>query len=337
MRPLVQAGHSAGRAAGATALAHANIAFIKYWGNRDDDARLPANPSLSMALEALHTVTTVLFDDRLAQDEVTIDGRPASPAARARVSRQLDLVRRCAGWFAAARVVSRNNFPSGVGLASSASAFAALTLAACAAAGLQLDESQLSALARRASGSACRSVPGGFVEWEMGQDEASSFAHSLAPPDHWQLYDVIVLVSSSPKPVSSADGHRLAAGSPLQVARLSAVPGLLAACRQAVLNRDLAALGAIIEQDALLMHAVMLTSQPPLIYWSPATLEVLQAVREWRARGVPTYFTMDAGPNVHLICEAAGAAEVAALAARLPGVLSVLVSAPGGPAHLVEE
>jgi diphosphomevalonate decarboxylase len=321
----------------ASALAHANIAFIKYWGNRDDEARLPANASLSMALEALHTITTVLFDARLPEDDVTIDGQPASPAATARVARQLDLVRQRARLAAAARVVSRNNFPSGAGLASSASAFAALTLAACTAAGLQLDESQLSALARRASGSACRSVPGGFAEWEMGQDDATSFARSLAPPGYWQLRDVIALVSREAKPTSSAEGHRLAAGSPLQAARLAAVPDLLAGCRQALLKRDLAALGTIIEQDAMLMHAVMLTSRPPLIYWSPATLEVLQAVREWRAMGVPAYFTMDAGPNVHLICEAAHATEVAALAARLPGVLSVQVSAPGGPARLVEE
>jgi diphosphomevalonate decarboxylase len=321
----------------ATAVGYANIAFVKYWGNRDDALRLPANPSLSMTLEALHTTTTVQFDDRLREDEVIIDRTPAGAPARARVSRQLDLVRQRAGLSAAARVDSHNNFPAGVGLASSASAFAALTLAACGAAGLRLGERQLSALARRASGSACRSVPGGFVEWEMGRDDASSFAHSLMAPDYWDLRDVIAVVSHRPKTVSSSEGHQLAASSPLHQARLAAVPELLAACRQALLNRDLAALGEVAERDAMLMHAVMMTSQPPLIYWSPATLEVLDAVGEWRARGVPAYFTMDAGPNVHLICEETHAAEVAELATGLPGVLNVVVSRPGCPAHLVAE
>jgi diphosphomevalonate decarboxylase len=321
----------------ATAIAHPNIAFIKYWGNRDDELRLPANPSLSMNLGDLHTTTTVAFDAGLEQDEVIIDGRSAEEAARGRVSTHLDLVRRQAGLRAAARVVTRSNFPAGVGIASSASAFAALTLAACTAAGLNLTEAELSALARRGSGSACRSVPGGYTEWMMGRGNATSFAHSIAPASHWELRDLVVVVSREHKAVGSSRGHGLAVSSPLHAARLLAVPAMLAACKRALLARDLEAMGVLIEEDAVMMHAVMMTSRPALYYWAPATLGVIQAVQSWRAAGLPVYFTIDAGPNVHLICEAGDAAQVESRARALPGVLDVLVSGPGGPARLVED
>jgi diphosphomevalonate decarboxylase len=321
----------------ATAIAHPNIAFIKYWGNRDDALRLPANPSLSMNLGDLYTTTTVAFDKTLERDEFVIDDRPAGEAAFARVSGHLDLVRRRAGTKAHARVVSRNNFPAGAGIASSASGFAALTVAACAAAGLELAEPELSALARRGSGSASRSVPGGYTEWLMGRGNATSFARSVAPPDHWDLRDVVVVVSREHKTVGSSRGHGLAAGSPLHKARVAAAPDMLAACKRALLARDLESMGTLIEQDAVLMHAVMMSSRPPLYYWTPATMAVIQAAQVWRAAGIPVFFTIDAGPNVHLICQAAHVAEVEARARTLPGVRDILVSGPGGPARLVGE
>jgi diphosphomevalonate decarboxylase len=333
----------------ATAIAHPNIAFIKYWGNRDDELRLPANPSLSMNLGELHTTTTVAFDAGLERDEVIIDGQPAEEAARGRVSTHLDLIRQLGGMprpspvasgaarRSATRVVSRSNFPPGVGIASSASAFAALTVAACAAAGLNLTEAELSALARRGSGSACRSVPGGYTEWMMGRGNATSFAHSIAPASHWELRDLVVVVSREHKVVGSSRGHGLAVSSPLHAARLLAVPAMLAACKRALLARDLEAMGVLIEEDTVMMHAVMMTSRPALYYWAPATIGVIQAVQSWRTAGLPVYFTIDAGPNVHLICEAGDAAQVESRARALPGVLDVLVSAPGGPARLVED
>jgi diphosphomevalonate decarboxylase len=320
----------------ATAIAFPNIAFIKYWGNRDDALRLPANPSLSMNLGDLHTTTTVAFNEDLGQDKVIIDDQPAEEAARARVSSHLDLIRQRAGFRTAAHVVSRNNFPAGAGIASSASGFAALTVAACAAAGLTLTEEALSALARRGSGSACRSVPGGYTEWQMGLGNAGSFARSVAPAEHWDLRDVVAVVSREHKVVGSSGGHGLAVSSPLHAARVAAVPAMLAACKRALLARDLRAMGPLIEQDAMMMHAVMMTSRPPLFYLTSATMEIIQAVQGWRADGIPVYFTVDAGPNVHLICEAKDAAAVEAQTRALPGVLGILVSRPGGPAHLVE-
>ena len=322
----------------ATAVAPSNIALIKYWGNRDDGLRLPANASLSMNLGDLVTTTTIAFDENLERDEVAIDEQPAEEAARARVSGHLDLVRELARLRGVpARVVSRNNFPVGAGIASSASGFAALTVAACAAAGLALTEREVSALARRGSGSASRSVPGGYTEWITGHTNTSSYARTVAPADHWDLRDVVVVVSREHKAVGSSRGHGLAVSSPMHKARVAAVPPMLEACKRALMARNLGAMGVLLEQDAVMMHAVMMTSRPALYYWTPDTMAVIQAVQSWRAEGIPVYYTIDAGPNVHLICEPNDAADVEALARALPGVLDILVSGPGGPARLVEE
>lgn len=320
----------------AAALAHPNIAFIKYWGNRDDALRLPASGSISMNLDGLQTRTSVTFDPALAADTLTIDGLPAAGPALERVSGFLDLVRQMAGIGLRAAVVSENNFPMGTGIASSASAFAALALAASRAASLALSEGELSRLARRGSGSACRSIPGGFVEWLPGADDAESYAVSIAPPEHWNLSDCIAIVSTEHKATGSARGNTLAATSPLQAARLADAPRRLDLCRAAILGRDFAALAAIAELDSDMMHAVMMTSTPPLFYWQPATLTVMQAVREARAGGLPVCYTVDAGPNVHVICEARAAGQTVALLARLPGVRQVLQAGVGGPARLIE-
>jgi diphosphomevalonate decarboxylase len=319
----------------ATACAHPNIAFIKYWGDRDPELRLPANDSLSMNLAGLETVTTVSFDADLPDDTVTIDGVEAGGLARHRVVAHLDRVRRLAGLEASAQVTSRNNFPAAAGIASSASAFAALSLAACAAAGLRLDERALSRLARLGSGSACRSVPAGFVEWHAGTSDQTSFGYSIAPPEHWDLCDLVAVVSAQPKPVGSREGHGLADTSFLQPARVASVPLRLTACRAALLARDLTTFGLLIEEDALAMHAVMMTSRPSVLYWEPATLAVLRGLREWRAQGLAAYFTIDAGPNVHCLCRRADAPALEARLRAVPGVSEVLVAGPGGGAKLV--
>lgn len=318
----------------ATALAHPNIAFIKYWGNVDDDLRLPANPSLSMNLGNLQTVTTVTFDDGLTGDELIINNSPVSGPALERVTAHLDLVRAQAGLRMPALVESHSNFPMGSGLASSAAAFAALSVAGAAAAGLSLDEQALSRLARRGSGSASRSVPPGYCQWVTGSDE-TSIATSIAPPGHWHLRDIVVIVSQEHKFVGSTGGHRLARTSSLQAARVAGAEARFRACREALLARDLPAMGPVIEEDAIIMHAVMMSSHPPLFYWNAATMTLIQATRQWRADGLQVYFTIDAGPNVHLVCEAAQAEAVELEARKIPGVKDVLPSGPGGPARLI--
>jgi diphosphomevalonate decarboxylase len=319
----------------ATAVANPNIAFIKYWGKADQALNLPANPSLSMNLAALTTATTVEFRPALAHDVVTIDGQPASGVALARVVTHLDRVRTLAGIEDRALVTSRSDFPAGTGLASSASGFAALTLAATWAAGLHLDEARLSRLARLGSGSACRSIPAGFCLWE-GDADATSYAHQVAPPEHWNVRDLVVIVTHEHKGVGSDVGHALAPSSPFYGARLAGVPELLAAVQKGIERRDLATLGPAMETDALAMHGVMMTSRPSLLYWQPGTVAVLQAVRAWHADGVAVHFTLDAGPNVHCLCQEGDAAELEARLAAVPGVESVIASGPGGGVRLVD-
>ena len=319
----------------ATALAHPNIAFIKYWGNRDERLRLPMNGSISMNLDGLHTRTTVSFQPELALDELTINGREISGSGLTRVSAILDEVRAAAGIQVKAKVTSENNFPSGAGIASSAAAFAALSVAATKAAGLAWNEAQLSRLARHGSGSACRSIPAGFVEWETGAGDADSVAVSIAGPDHWALADCVAVVSAGHKSIGSTEGHALAPTSPLQAARVADAPRRLEICRRSILSRDFDGLAAIIELDSNLMHGVMMTSNPALLYWQAATLTVMRAVREWRAAGLPVAYTIDAGPNVHVICPQGQAGAVAKKLNELPGVLDVLMTSAGGAAKLV--
>lgn len=320
----------------ASAIAHPNIAFIKYWGNRDETLRLPANGSISMNLDGLHSQTTVEFRAALAGDQLLLNGQLATAAQTRRVSEFLDLVRELSGVTSPAQVESHNNFPSGAGIASSSSAFAALALAASAAAGLQLSEARLSCLARRGSGSASRSVPGGFVEWRAAERDEDSYAASIAAPEHWPLVDCIAVVSEAHKAVDSRAGHGLANTSPLQAARLGGAETRLERARRAVLQRDLGTLTEVMELDNHLMHAVMMTSTPPLLYWQPASVAVMHAVAEWRAGGLAAGYTLDAGPNVHILTETANAPEVARRLALLPGVLRVLQAGVGGPARLVE-
>lgn len=319
----------------ATAFANSNIALIKYWGNRDDALRLPVNGSISMNLDGLFTRTTVSFQPSLALDELVINGHIVTGRGLERVSSFLDLVRAQAGTERKAKVLSENNFPAGAGIASSAAAFAALALASTAAAGLVLSEADLSRLARRGSGSACRSVPGGFVEWKVGAGDEDSYAISLAPPEHWELADCIALLSTRHKAVGSTEGHALASTSPFQAARVADSPRRLDLCRRAILERDFEALAAVVELDSDMMHAVMMTSNPPLLYWQPASLAVMAAVRQWRKEGLPVCYTLDAGPNVHIICLRKQAETVERRARELPGVQQVLVAGVGGPARLV--
>jgi diphosphomevalonate decarboxylase len=318
-----------------TATAYSNIAYIKYWGNRDSLLRIPSNGSISMNLRELYSRTRVVFYSELNQDQFVLNSSPAGDFVLERVKSLLDRVREMAGLRMCAEIDSSNNFPTGVGLASSASGFAALTLAACKAAGLELGESDLSRLARLASGSACRSIPGGFVEWRTGEDDRSSYAFSIAPPEHWDLADCIAIVSKEHKSTSSFQGHALADTSPLQPARLADADRRLELCRRAILERDFDALALVVELDSNLMHAVIMTSSPSIQYWLPATLGVMRAVTDWRREGLPACYTIDAGPNVHVICPGCWASQVAIRLSQLPGVLEVLTTHPGGPAHCV--
>ncbi len=219
-----------------TAAACANLAFVKYWGKRDAALNIPLNNSISMNLSAAQTITTVTLDAALQADVVLLDGQAASAGFAARVSRHLDRLRARARMQQRMRVETRNTFPASTGFASSASGFAALTVAGSTALGLDLSERELSILARQGSGSACRSIPAGYVEWQAGTSDADSYAQTLAPAEHWDLRDVAVLVSETPKQVPSSQGHELAYNSPFWEARQALLPGRLERVRAAILS-----------------------------------------------------------------------------------------------------
>ncbi|HUG34417.1 MAG TPA: diphosphomevalonate decarboxylase [Anaerolineales bacterium] len=320
----------------ATAQAAPNIAFIKYWGNSDSALRIPLNGSISMNLDGLTTRTTVSFQPSLPFDELVINGHKVTGAGLERVSYILDLVRGMAKVNNRAEVITENNFPSGAGIASSASAFAALAFASSTAAGLTLSERELSRLARRGSGSASRSIPGGFVEWRAGTSDEDSFAFSIAPADYWNIVDLIAVVSAAHKKTGSTEGHAIAPSSPLQAARVSDAPRRLDICREAILKRDFNSFASIVELDSDMMHAVMMTSTPALHYWKPASLAVMSAVRQWRLDGLPVCYTVDAGANVHVITLESEAHAVEKSLREINEVENVLIARAGGAAKVDE-
>lgn len=319
----------------ATARACSNIAFIKYWGNTNQELRIPSNPSISMNLAGLFTETTVNWDESLSKDVVFINGQEAEARAYKRVSAHLDYIRKRAKFDLPASVQSSNNFPMGAGIASSASSFAALTLAGIQAAGLQLTERELTTLARLGSGSASRSIPSGFVQWFAGTDHNSSYAESFAAPDYWNIVDVIAIVSDEHKKVVSLQGHESAPTSDLQSARVAGAQQRLETCKKAILERDFATFADVVEHDSNLMHAVMMTSRPPLFYWKPTTLTIMESVREWRRQGLRVCYTLDAGPNVHCICIREDADTVRAQLEAVSGVINTLVAQPGEAAYII--
>jgi diphosphomevalonate decarboxylase len=320
-----------------TAVAGTNIALVKYWGKRDFALNLPAAGSLSLTLDRLGTRTTVVFDDG-DHDRLVLDGAPASAAATARVSAFLDRVRARAESARRALVTTDNSVPTAAGLASSASGFAALALAATRAAGLELPAPELSALARIGSGSAARSIFGGFVEMARGEraDGSDAIARPLPEGDGWDVRLVVAITATGPKAIgSTAAMTHTARTSPFYAAWIAAVPADLAAARAAIAARHLPALGAVAERSALRMHAAALAADPAVIYWNPATLAALDCVHTLRARGMSVFFTIDAGPHVKALCRAADADAVTAALRAVPGVSDCLIAAPGPGARLV--
>ncbi|EYF02779.1 diphosphomevalonate decarboxylase [Chondromyces apiculatus] len=320
----------------ATAVAHPNIALAKYWGKRRFGHNLPAVPSLSVTLAGLSTLTTVEFDDTLTADELHLGGRPAAPGPLARVTGLLDRVRAATGRREHARVVSHNDFPTAAGLASSASAFAALAFAASAATGLSTAPDAVSDLARRTSVSAARSAYGGFVALRAGEpaDEVLP-ATPIAPEDHWPLRVIIAVTAEGPKDVGSSEGMKHTVDtSPYFPAWVDDAPALYARIHAAVLARDIAALGAAAEASALRMHASAIAADPGLLYWTGPTVAVLTEVRRLRARGTPAFFTIDAGPHVKVFTLPEAEAEVTATLLQIPGVLRTISAKPGGGARL---
>lgn len=320
----------------ATAIAHPNIALIKYWGKRESAENLPAVGSLSVTLDAMRSRTTVSFDPARRGDTVILNGREDGETTR-RVGVCLDRLRALAGVRHGALVETANDFPTGAGLASSASGFAALVTAAAAALGLRVAPGGLADAARIGSGSAPRSLFGGFALLRNQPDGGVSCEPWLAP-EEWPLRVVIAITSEAAKDVGSRDGMaRSRETSPYYQAWVGSHEADLAAGMELVRRRDFGGLAEVAEHNCLKMHAVMFTSRPPLIYWTPATLGCIHAVQDLRRAGVGVFFTVDAGPQVKAVCLPEAEAEVQAALARVAGVSRIVTSGLGRAARLADD
>ncbi len=321
----------------ASAIAPSNIAFIKYWGKRNEKLRLPANGSISMNLSAMTTTTTVEFSRNYKEDTVIIDKKTAEGIVKSRVMKHLDRVRKLSKINYKAKVVSLNSFPASSGLSSSASAFAALTLAAVSASGLKIDKEELSSLARRASGSACRSIPDGFVEWFAGTTDKTSFAKSIYPPDYWDLRDVVVVVNNREKAISTTKAQENAFANPFFQTRLKMIDKKIGKLKEFLKKKDFAAFGKLIEDEALELHAVMMTGNPSLFFLFPETVLLIRLVRDWRSEGLSVYFTLNTGHNLHLICREKEVPELCKKLKKVDEVKRIIINQPAEGARIIKK
>ena len=316
----------------ATARAHPNIALVKYWGKRDRVLNLPAVSSLSLTLDRYHTTTTVRWG--VNQDRVRLNHEPVSGRPLERVLAFMDLV-----WGPDrphVDVESENNFPTAAGLASSSSGFAALALAGSQAARQDLSKTELSLLARRGSGSACRSLWGGWVCWDRGEEPDGSDSHGtpLAPPEHWDLRMLVARIATGPKGIGSTEAMiRTEQSSPLYSDWVASSDQDFRRAIQAVHDRDLPTLGTVMEASTLRMHATMQSAVPPIQYWTSTTREAMKIVEQLRSEGLCCWFTMDAGPNVKVLCTADEAERLAAALQDCCAGVDILGAGPD--AHLI--
>ncbi len=321
----------------------ANLAFIKYWGRRDDELILPLNTSISMNLSSCYTVTQLEVREDLEEDEIWVkfygeEKKKLAGKQLERVFRQIERLRQKYGFEFKVKMESENNFPADAGIASSASGFSALTVAMMELMGVRLSERELSIETRLSgSGSACRSIPDGIVKWERGEGEdgGDSFAYSLYSVDYWELWDLVVVVSREKKKVGSAEGHRLAKNEYME-ARLKRIEERVREVERALEEKDLERLGRVIENDALSLHAVAMLSEPPLFYLNHKTWRVIDWLQNQRERGLGGYFTMDAGPNVHIVCERRDKDELVAGLKEVEGVEEVIINKVTEGSRVVE-
>ncbi len=314
------------------ARACANIALLKYWGKFSRSGNLPATPSISLCLDKLSTTTTVSSIPG-NEDLFHINGKKISGESLDRLRDFLDLWRRKRLVSGAFRVDSVNRFPTASGLASSSSGYAALCLALAAHSRKRLKFNELVTLARIGSGSAARSIVGGMAAMTAGKGSRVLGLASAADIP-WGM--VIALVNARPKTISSREGMKLSAISSSYYRNW-----LLCGRRQfkemlaAIRIFDLTKTGEIMEGNTLAMHACMLTTAPPLIYWEPATINLIKACREWRRGNLETYFTIDAGPHVAFLARLSDLESVKARAKKIEGVTGVISCKAGGPAEVI--
>jgi diphosphomevalonate decarboxylase len=308
-----------------TASAHPNIALIKYWGKQPVPGNIPATPSLSITLDTLESVTSV---DEAAEDTLLLNGEARSDA---KIASYLDLLRQNFD-VPPLKIETSNNFPTAAGLASSASGFAALTTAIDQHCDLQMSLDQRSDYARQASGSAARSIYGGFVA--LG--EPDWIAEPLLNSEEWPLKVVIAITDTRQKTVSSSEGmSRSANTSAFYDNWVTTTREDYLAAHVAVRNRDFDQLALLAENSCLKMHAVMTTSIPAMIYWRPATVACIETIRGLQTDGLKVFFTIDAGPQIKAVCTPEHAPQIAEALSVVPGVMSTTTVGLGAGARVI--
>ena len=316
----------------ATATAQPNIALIKYWGKRDIERNLPAVGSISITLDALRTRMTVDLDAGISADELFVNERPRLDMSP-RISRCLDNT--LGDERPRARVQSSSNFPIAAGLASSASSFAALTVAALDAAGVDAETEQVARLAGRASGSAARSLYGGFVE--LSNEGDAIRVQQLCSEDVWPLKVIVAVTETGPKAIGSTEAMEISREtSPFYSRWVEKQTEDLTVAREAIANRDFGKLASVAEHNCLKMHSVMWASRPPTVFWNAATMRCLTTVRQLQAEGRSVFFTIDAGPQVKAVCLPDDVDAVRAALAATDGVQELIVSDLGPGARIVD-
>lgn len=320
-----------------TARAHTNIALVKYWGKLDQDLIIPQTDSLSLTLDEFYTDTRVNFDSELTQDQITINGKSISAKDATKITTVLDIVRQLSGKNDFARVSSTNHVPTSAGLASSASAFAALATAASQAAGLQLSKKDLSRLARRGSGSATRSIYGGLVEWHRGNDDATSFAEPIMEKLDFDLEMLAILTDTQKKKISSRHGMQSSVTtSPYYPAWKEVVAKDMIAMKKAIAEKDIDKIGHIAEENALRMHALTMSADPGYTYFNGDTIKAINTVNFLRENGVNCYYTIDAGPNVKVIYDKANRQKIVDYLSQIFNAENIVASKPGPGVQIIE-
>lgn len=328
----------------ASAIANANIALIKYWGKRDEELMLPQNSSISMTTDGIFTHTTVEFDEKYKEDIFILNEKEFKKGTEEYdeyIEKFLNIVREIAKIKLRAKIVSINNFPTGAGVASSAAGFAALATATNKALNLGFSQRELSMLARRGSGSATRSIFGGFVEWQKGEKEdgSDSYTQQIVPPNYWSEFKMIIcLTSKKEKKLKSRAGMaQTVKTSSYYKAWLKTVDKDLTKLKEGILKRNFTLVGKTAEENCLKMHALMITTKPPIIYWNPVTIEIIHSVMELREQGLECYFTIDAGPQVKILSLRENVNKIQEKIKKVKGVEDIIVTGPGKGAKVTNK
>jgi len=324
-----------------TAISAPNIALLKYWGKKDDLLKIALNDSISITLDenVLRSKTTIEILDSFGADEIGLNGKKVNDE---KINEWLMLVRkRLLKKYPVLKnkikIESENNFPTSTGIASSASGFCALATALCACLGIEKRE-EMSRIARLGSGSASRSVYGGFVQWKAGTNTENSFAVQIKPKEHWDdIYDVIAVVDEGIKKVSSKDGmENTVRSSRLMHCRLAEIKKRRVRMLRAIGKRDFDSLAIEMMRDSNQMHATMLDSWPPIFYMNDVSREIVYSVHETNLNGIVAGYTFDAGPNAHVICQKKNLEKVKGMLLGIKGVSRLIVSGVGNGSKVVK-